>query len=67
MSDDLCYPEYVSEAYRYNSVSEAVQIIQQVIAGDLEEAVDLASYGWSAIGPRWLETIDDLIRLRESI
>ena len=65
--DDLCYPKHVPEAYRYNSVTEAVQIIQQVIVGDLEEAVDLASYGWSAIGPRWLETIDDLIRLRGSI
>ena len=65
--DDLCYPEYVPEAYRYNSVTEAVRIIQQVIAGDLRETVDLASYDWSAIGPRWLEMIDDLIRPRGSI
>ncbi len=64
--DALCYPEYVPDVYRYNSVDEAVQIIKRVIAGDLSQQVDLSDYGWSVVGDGWLALIHDLVRQRES-
>ncbi len=64
--DELCYPEYVPSCYRYQTCEEAVDIVGQIMTGELVEPVNLDGYQWPLIGQGWLEIIDKLVRPRGS-
>ena len=58
--DALSYPEYVPEQLRYSGAAGAVELL--LAAPDM--TIDLDRYSWQAIGPEWIATLQELVRLQ---
>lgn len=55
--DRLSYPEYIPEAFRYESADDAVRVLLQ---GRKDPGLSLSRYGWDEVGPMWLQHISRL-------
>lgn len=56
--DRLSYPEYVPEALRYRTSVEAIDLLSQPLP---PAKPDLEHYGWAAVGPGWLNRLEQLL------
>ncbi|MGV0034054.1 MAG: tRNA-queuosine alpha-mannosyltransferase domain-containing protein [Candidatus Azotimanducaceae bacterium WSBS_2022_MAG_OTU7] len=55
--DALSYPDYVPAEYRYNTVSEAVDIL---LAPQTAKSPSLDRYAWATVGPDWTAALQGL-------
>ena len=58
--DALSYPEYVPAQLRYTDAAHAVELLMSAPVA----TIDLERYSWQTIGPEWLATVNELVRLR---